>query len=604
MRYGENFDAYTVNADFDKVTTETIARYYILLQETDKQGIYVSKQEIEKAIVTFPTGMPVEVESRVKRIPYYEWSKTADGKSNPVALKRVLENQGKITLNVFTNEIKNGLRIAKLRSMQSASAAVTDLEVQEEYKKQNDKAKVKFMEIPFKNFTDKVTVTDAEVSDYFQNNIYEYKLGERVNISFVRINPNSFVDKVTINDGEIASYYKTHQQEFFEKDAVKAVHLLVQIDSNTTKEDKDKAKAYAEQILKDAKKPNADFPALETKYNKEPFKVKYEDLGFFGRDQMVKPFENAAFALEMGSVSNVVETQFGYHIIRVLDRKSAYVKTLDEAKLEIYQKLAQEQSAVVAKQKSDDIQYTVMAEENLQSAVDANPDLGLAVLETGYFAKGEQIPKIGSGYTYRSIADEAFKMKTGDISNLVEVKSYGDNVLGYFILKLLDKKPSALPALQDVKQKVINDLKNEKAKKLAMDEAQKIMASRGTTTLDDLAKKINLKVSESEPYGFSRDGYIKGKDGTMESKTAMLESFRMKVGEVAGPFEGKSGGYIIELTERQQVDDAKIAQSKTELDKIREQLLKQKQQKIYNTWYQKIKATTTIKTFISFTESS
>jgi len=604
MRYGDNFDAYTANADFDKVTTESIARYLILLQEADRQGIYVSKQEIEDGIRTFPKSMPPEAESRVKPIPYYEWSKAADGRSNPVALKRVLETQGRITLSEFTDEIKNGIRIAKLRSLQNASAAVTNLEVQEEYKQQNDKAKIKFVEIPFKDYVDKVSITDAEVNDYFQKNILEYKLGERVNVAFIRINPSGFVNKVTISEGEIASYYKTHQQEFFEQDAVKAIHLLVQVAPTAAKEEKDKAKAYAEQILKDAKKPNADFAALETKYNKEPFRVKYEDLGFFGRNQMVKPFEDAAFSLEPGSVSNIVETQYGYHIIKVLDKKSSYVKTLDESKAEIYQKLALEQSAVLAKQKADDIQYTVMAEENLQAAVDANPDLGLVVVETGYFAKGDQIPKIGSGYTYHSIADEAFKMKVGDISNLVEVKSYGDNVVGYFILKLLGKKPSALPKLEEVKDKVIKDLRSEKAKKLAMDKAQKIMASRGTATLDDLAKKNNLKVNESEPFAFSRDGYIKAKDDTMESKTAMIQSFRMNVGEIAGPYEGRIGDYIIELVERQKVDDAKIAQNKAELNKLYDQLLKQKEQKIYSTWYQKVRATTTIKTFITFTEAS
>jgi peptidyl-prolyl cis-trans isomerase D len=604
MRYGDNFDAYTANADFDKVTSENITRYLILLQEAERQGIYVSKQEIEEGMVSFPKGMPPEAESRVKPIPYYEWSKTADGKSNPAGLKRVLENQGRITLSEFTDEIKNGLRIAKLRTLQSASAAVTDLEVKEEYIKQNDKAKIKFVEVPFKDFVDKVTVTDAEINDYFQKNIYEYKLGERVNISFVRINPGSFVNKVTISEGELASYYKTHQQEFFEQDAVKAIHLLVQFDAAVSKEDKDKSKAYAEQILKDARKPSADFATLEQKYNKEPFKVKYEDLGFFGRNQMVKPFEDAAFSLEPGSVSSVVETQFGYHIIKVLDKKTAYVKTLDESKPEIYQKLALEQSAVVARQKADDIQYTVMAEENLQSAVDANPDLGLVIVETGFFAKGEQIPKIGSGYTYRSIADEAFKMKVGDISNLVEVKSYGDNVVGYFILKLLGKKPAALPTLAEVKDKVINDLKSEKAKKLAMDETQKIFASRGTDTLDDFAKKNNLKISESEPFIFARDSSVKGKDSTMDSKTAMLQSFRMKVGEIAGPFEGKNGDYIIELTERQLVDETKIAQNKAELNKLHDQLLKQKEQRVYSTWYQKMRAAITIKTFISFTEAS
>jgi len=137
-----------------------------------------------------------------------------------------------------------------------------------------------------------------------------------------------------------------------------------------------------------------------------------------------------------------------------------------------------------------------------------------------------------------------------------------------------------------------------------MDEAQKIMASRGTATLDDIAKKNNLKVYESDPFTFSKDGYIKGKDVSIESKTAMIQSFSMNVDEISGPFEGKSGDYIIQLLERQMVDDTKLAQAKAELDKLRDQLIKQKQQMIYNTWYQRVRATTSVKTFISFTESS
>ena len=524
------------------------------------------------------------------------------------AFKRILESQGKITPNEFANEVKNGLRIAKLREMQNASAVVTNLEVTDEYKILNDKAKIKFMEIPYKNFVDKVTVTDTELKDYFQKNIAEYRLGERVNISYIRINPNSFSNTVKISDGEIAAYFRSHQQDYYEPEKVRARHLLVQIDPKASKEDKDKAKAYAEQILKDAKNPSADFTVLEKKYNKEPFKVKHEDLGFFERGKMVKPFENVAFSLEPGSVSNIVETSFGYHIIKVEEKKPASSKTLEEAQEEIRSKLAEEQSWVVAKQKADDIQYAVMSEENLQAAIDGNPDLGLVVQETGFFAKGDMIPKIGSSYTYRGIVDEAFKMKVGEISNLVEIKLYGDRVLGYFIFKLLAKKPSAIPTLEEVKTKVASDIKNEKAKKLAMVDVQKMMASRNPAgTIDDIVKALPketaIKVVESEPFAFSRDGSIKGTDGTVESMTVMEQSFKMNIGDVEGPFEGRNGVYIIQLVERQKVDDSKITQNKDEVNKLRDQLVKQKQQMIYNTWYQKVKAATTIKTFISFTDT-
>jgi len=606
MRYRENFDTYAQNMDFDKITIDSLTRYYTLLQEADRQKIYVSKAEIEEGIKNFPYMMPFEAETRVKLLPYFEWSKTADGRINPNALRRILESQGKITLNEFTDEIKNALRIAKLRSLQDASAVVTDNQVLQEYKRQNEKAKIKFIEIPYSSFADKAEVSSAEADEYFQKNIYQYKLDERVNIAFIRISPSSFIDKVKISDAEIASYYRSHQQEFYESEGVKAKHILVQVDSTASKEEKAKAKAYAEQILKDAKKPNADFSALETKYNKEPFKVKYEDLGFFGRNQMVKPFEDAAFALNPGQVSNVVETSFGYHIIKVEDKKTSYTKTLEESAGEIYRKLAQEQAVVLARQKADEIQYTVMSEENLQSAIDAYPELGLTIQETGFFAKGENIPKIGSSYTYKPIVDEAFKMKVGDISNLIEIKAYGNNVLGFYIFKLLGKKPAELPKPADVRDKVIRDLKQEKAKKLAMEEVKKIMSSLGNvTTIEEIAKAFpDQKVVESETFTYSQDGYIRGKDGSIESKSAMMKSFNMNVGEIAGPFEGKNGVCIIQLLELQKVDDTKIAQNKTELNKIYQQLVQKEQQRIYESWYQKAKSKVPIKTFISFTEQS
>jgi peptidyl-prolyl cis-trans isomerase D len=324
---------------------------------------------------------------------------------------------------------------------------------------------------------------------------------------------------------------------------------------------------------------------------------------------MVNPFENAAFALEPGKVSDVVVSSFGYHIITVDEKKPASQKSLEEAYQEILSKLIEEQSWVIARQEADNIQYTIMAEENLQAAIDANPDLGLAIEETGFFAKGDMIPKIGSSNTYRDITNEAFKMKVGEISNLIEIKLYGDRVLGYYVFKLLGKKPASLPTFEEVKDKVINDLKNEKAKSIAFDEIQKIMASRNPSgTIEDivklLPKDIEIKVVESEPFAFTRDGYIRGNDGSIESKEAMEASFKTSVGAVSGPFRSKNGICMIQITERQEVDETQIAQNKKELDQLREQLIRQKQNMIYNTWYQKAKSATTVKTFISFTEPS
>jgi len=604
-RYKENFENYAGNIDFDKQSFDSITKYAIMLQEANKQKIHISENEIQQGIKDFPFNMPVEAESRVKPFPFYSYAKTKDGKPSPATFKRLLETEGKITTAEFTKEVENGLRIARLKSLLTESAIVSNTEIQQEYKNQNEKVKIKYIEIPFKDFADKVQYNESELNEYFNKNILNYKLGDRVNISFIKIDPMFFSDKASISDAEISRYYKTHQSDYFEPEKVKAVHILVQLEPGASKETKEKAKSYAGQILQDAKKPNADFAALEKKYAKDPYKVKYEDLGFFERGKMVKPFEDAAFALTPGSVSDIVETDYGYHIIKVDEKKAPYGKSIEEARIEIMQKLAEDQAVVLAKQKADDIQYTVMSEENLQPAIDANPDLGLKAQETGYFAKGDSIPNIGSSYTYRDIAEEAFKLKKGEISSLVEVKSYGDRVLGYFVFKLLDKKPGTIPKLDEVKDKVIKDLKDYKAKKPAKDEAEKIMAiARTSGRLDEAASKGNLKIYESEPFTISSRGYIRSEGSSIESNEVVMAAFSKNVGEIAGIYQGRNGMYIIQVLEHEKADNNRLSQDKTELNKITDQLLRQKQQKIFDAWYQKIKAGVIVKSFYPNLESS
>jgi len=602
QRYGDNFDTYAKDIDFDKVTMESIARYALLLQEADRHNIYISKGDLQKGIREFPYQMPDEVGSRVRPLMYYSWSRGRDGKFNSNLYTYLLEREGKISPEEFSKEVENGLRIARLKDALSESVLVTDLEIQQEYRKQSEKAKIEYIEFRHRDFASKVEINDAELNDFFQENILNYKSRDKVNISFIKVDPKEFEDEITISDAEVESYYKAHREEdYFEPEKVKARHIYVKADATASDEDKAKAKAYAGEILKEAKKPYVDFTALAEKYNKEPFEVKHEDLGFFERGKMVRPFEEAAFALSSNEVSDVVETSFGYHIIKVEDKTPSRTKPIEEVKDQIIKKLKEEEASVAARQKADDIQYTIMSEENLQAAVDANPDLNLKVEETGLFAKDDFIPKIGSGYTYRDVAEEAFKLKVGEISDLVEVKP-GDRLLGYFIFKLTDKKSGGLPKLDDVKDDVTRDLKNEKAKKLAMEEAEKMMAARDPA--DDLGKTVqkagkdDLKVTESEPFAFSARGYIRGKSSSVESREAMSKAFSMDVGEIAGPLEGRNGVYIIQLVEREKFDDKKFAEDEEEKNKIRNQILKQKQQKIYDAWYQNVRDKAVVRSFI------
>lgn len=150
--------------------------------------------------------------------------------------------------------------------------------------------------------------------------------------------------KITVSEDELKSYYDSHKDEFKTQDMVKARHILVRVDNSASDDEKKKAKEKTELYLKKIK-DGEDFAKLASDFSDDPgSKAKGGDLGFFPRGRMVKPFDDAAFSLKPGETSGIVETQFGFHIIKVEDRKDSSVESFDVVKERLKQKLSQDRT--------------------------------------------------------------------------------------------------------------------------------------------------------------------------------------------------------------------------------------------------------------------
>ena len=150
------------------------------------------------------------------------------------------------------------------------------------------------------------------------------------------------VQKITVTDKEIRTYYDSNLDRFKQSEQVKASHILIPVDPKADDAEKAKARKQIETIQKKVKK-GEDFEALAKEHSGCPSNTKGGDLGYFGQGQMVKPFEEAAFALEPGQVSDIVETRFGYHLIKVTDKKPAMTVPFEEVKEGISGHLKQQQ---------------------------------------------------------------------------------------------------------------------------------------------------------------------------------------------------------------------------------------------------------------------
>lgn len=151
------------------------------------------------------------------------------------------------------------------------------------------------------------------------------------------------VSKVTVTDEETQEFYDGRKDQFNEPEQVQASHILVMVKSEATQEEKDAAREKIEAILAQVK-AGEDFAELAKEHSDCPSKEKGGDLGFFAQGQMVKPFEDAAFALSDGEISDVVETQYGYHLIKVTGRKSQRQIPFDEVKDQIEQSLLKQKT--------------------------------------------------------------------------------------------------------------------------------------------------------------------------------------------------------------------------------------------------------------------
>ena len=192
-------------------------------------------------------------------------------------------------------------------------------------------------------------VQSIVLSDLAKKAGYEKKADINEKLEFLKDNflaseyvQREFIDKVTVSEDEMKSYYDSHKDEFTTPESVHVRHILIKVDKDASEEDKQKAREKAEDLLAKIK-AGEDFEKVASEFSDDTTtKSKGGDLGFITKGRVVKQFEDAAFALKPGEVSGVIETAFGYHIIKVDEKKDESIEPYETAKESIKQKLLKE----------------------------------------------------------------------------------------------------------------------------------------------------------------------------------------------------------------------------------------------------------------------
>src|SRR5262245_28279655 len=223
------------------------------------------------------------------------------------------------------------LSVDKPRSSRKYWMAIPDNELEREYTQRNEKVKLQVVALTADRFRDKVTVSDADVDAYFASHSAEYRRGEQRKIKYLLLDREQARQKVVVPPSDVQRFYNDNIQQYQTPEQVRASHILLE---TAGKNDED-VKKRAEEVLKQGK-GGADFAELAKKVSEDKgSKANGGDLDYFGRGRMVPEFEQAAFAMQPGQISDLVKSQFGYHIIKVVDKKAASTRTLDEVRAQI-----------------------------------------------------------------------------------------------------------------------------------------------------------------------------------------------------------------------------------------------------------------------------
>ncbi|SEL72939.1 peptidyl-prolyl cis-trans isomerase D [Variovorax sp. YR750] len=215
------------------------------------------------------------------------------------------------------------------------------------------------------SFASKVTVSDADVEAYYKDHTAQFQAPEQASIEYLVLDLDAAKKNVVVNEADLKTYYEQNASRFGSKEERRASHILITAPASASAADREKAKAKAEQLLADVKKAPSTFAEVARKNSQDPGSAeKGGDLDFVTKGAMVKPFEDAMFALKKGEISNVVETEFGYHIIHLTDIKPAVVPPFEQVRATIENDMRSQQAT----------QEFAKAAETFTDAVYQTPD--------------------------------------------------------------------------------------------------------------------------------------------------------------------------------------------------------------------------------------
>jgi peptidyl-prolyl cis-trans isomerase D len=390
-----------------------------------------------------------------------------DGKFDRQLYEESLRAKGK-TPSQFDAEIRRAVLEQELTDAYTQNGYAADTVVDNLIRLNEQKRVVAEADIDSAKFMKQAKLADNAVKDYYDKNSQEFQVPERVKVEYVVLSADSLMPGMTVTDDEIKQYYKEHQNEFGTQEQRHAAHILISVSKQASEAEKQAAKSKAEHVLQLVRKSPEKFAELAKQYSQDPGSAaKGGDLGMFSRGSMVKPFEDSVFSLKVGEISGLVQSEFGYHIIKLIAVKPAKVQPLNEVRDMIAQRLKSQRASDKFAELAENFSNTVY--EQSDSLKPAAELVKAQVQQGGWLSKGQAPSGLWTEKALQAVfSDDAIKNKR----NTAAVEVAPNELLAAHVTAY---EPAHIRPFAEVSASIQQKLMRSQAAELATQQGKKLL---------------------------------------------------------------------------------------------------------------------------------
>lgn len=517
-----------------------------VLAEADRIGLRVSDAEVAE---------------RIHRMPGFQENGQFVG---PSRYRQILQLQRPpMQPSEFEQIIRESLLAEKLQAAVTGWMVISDDDVAEEYRRRNEKVQLELAVLTADQFRASIDPSEADLTAHFDANTDSYRLPEKRRVRYLAVEPDRYRTTVEVTPEDVQARYAENSAMYSTPEQTRARHILFRVDAET---DEAAARAEAETVLTRVR-AGEDFATLAREFSDDTSAAEGGDLGYFGRGAMVPEFDDVAWTLAPGETSDLVRTSFGFHIIKVEDRRPASTRSLDEVRTQLEEQIRTEKAQAEAMRIAQAMAGEIEAPEDLDRVA---AEHGLTVEDSGLFAQDE--PLAGLGFA-PAVASAAFLMEQGAVSDLLRTPN------AFVYVALEEIAPSRLPTLDEVRDQVREDVVQVQAMEQARTRAEALSTQTSASGFATAAGRAGVEVVTTDMVtrGTSYPG--------VGISPALDEAvFDLETGAVSTPVSTGDAIVVARVTDREDVDQDAF---ESDRDLLRDELTETRRGTFFSAYMQK-----------------